>query len=96
MKLNAFSVTNLAVSVGMSVEFAAHVVYAFLRSGSEHETRNDRMVAALREMLQPMLIGACTSIISVICLIFARYPFYRSVIFLPGLNEISLDNTSST
>lgn len=81
VKLNGFSVTNLAIAVGMSVEFTAHMSYAFLRANKFYQSRDDRMVQAMKETLQPMLAGAISSLISVICLAFAKYPFFRQYYF---------------
>jgi hypothetical protein len=82
IKLNGWSVTNLAIAVGISVEFSAYVSYAFLRAHADHEKPNDRMRQALIEMFPPMLNGAIATEISVVVLAFARFPFFRLYYFV--------------
>jgi predicted RND superfamily exporter protein len=81
VKLNAFSLTNLAIAVGMAVEFTAHIAYAFLRAEAPSQDRDARVAYALSEMMQPMVSGAMTTFISVICLAFAKYPFFSLYYF---------------
>lgn len=74
VKLNALSITNLVISIGMAVEFTAHYTRAFFLSTG---TRNERMKKALHEMMQPMINGALSTIIALSVLSLARYPFFR-------------------
>lgn len=74
IKLNAVSVANFCVSIGLAVEFTAHVARAFLLAPG---TRDNRMRIALREMLVPMVNGAFSTILSVIVLVGNKFPFFR-------------------
>jgi len=81
IKLNGFSVTNLAVTVGTAVEFTAYVSNSFLRANAKTSDRNQRMIIAVEEMFPPMWKGAVTTIISLVCLAFAKYPFFSLYYF---------------
>jgi len=81
IKLNGFSVLNLAVAVGMGVELTAHYSYAFLRANAKSDDPDTRMEISLIEMLPPMLAGSMTTFISVICLAFAKYAFFSLYYF---------------
>ncbi|XP_065188097.1 NPC intracellular cholesterol transporter 1-like [Sycon ciliatum] len=74
VKLNAISIANLVVSIGMAVEFTAHYARAFLLAQGN---RNERMKTALHEMLKPMFNGALSTIIALSVLSMARFPFFR-------------------
>jgi predicted RND superfamily exporter protein len=81
-KLNAFSLTNLAMATGMAVEFTAHIAHVFLlKQGARTGTRDERVIESLEEMFPPMLNGALSSFLAVIPLIFARFPFFRTYYF---------------
>lgn len=75
VKLNGVSVANFCVSIGLAVEFTAHVARAFLLAPG---TRNERMVTALREMTIPMFNGALSTILAVVVLTGAKFPFFRT------------------
>ena len=74
VKLNPFSVANLAISIGMSVEFTAHVARSFAVAQGTHD---QRMRTALREMLAPMYHGAVSTILAVAVLAGSAFPFFR-------------------
>lgn len=78
VKINAFSVVNLVMTVGMAVEFTAHISHVFLLAPGH---RNQRMGAALEEMMAPMLSGFLSSFLAVIPLAFAKFPFFRKYYF---------------
>lgn len=78
VKLNAFSMVNLIISIGMAVEFTAHFAHGFL---SITGTRNERMVAALKELMAPMTSGMVSSMLAVVMLATARFPFFRAYYF---------------
>jgi predicted RND superfamily exporter protein len=77
--LNAFSLTNLAMAIGMAVEFTAHVTHVFLVNNVGD--RNRRVQDAVTEMLPPMINGALSSFLAVIVLAFAEFPFFRTYYF---------------
>ncbi|KAI0033352.1 multidrug efflux transporter AcrB transmembrane domain-containing protein [Vararia minispora EC-137] len=62
ISLNALSLVNLVISLGIAVEFCAHVARAFMTSGSgDHPTgqreRDERMWAALADVGPSVLSG---------------------------------------
>lgn len=76
--LNGFSVGNLVMSIGLSVEFCAHVARSFhVADGS----LNDRMEAALVEMFAPVTYGALSSFLPLLPLAFSDVPFFRKYYF---------------
>lgn len=78
VKLNAFSLVNLVMAVGMAVEFTAHIANSFLfHMGS----KNQRMKLALTDLFSPMMNGAASTFLAVIPLAFARYPFFQLYYF---------------
>lgn len=54
IQLNAVSVVNLTMALGIAVEFCAHIVHAFLVSSG---SRAQRMQAALQDMGASVLSG---------------------------------------
>jgi len=82
IKLNGWSVTNLGVCVGMSVQTTAYYSSAFLRANAESDDPKERMKKALVEMFPPLINGAITSFIAVIVLAFAKFPFFRLYFFV--------------
>ena len=62
LKLNAFSVVNLCISVGLAVEFTAHFSRAFLVASGDG---NMRMRAAFAEVGSPMFCGALSTFLSI-------------------------------
>jgi len=78
VKLNAFSVVNLAFSVGIAVEFTSYVTHAFLVAKGN---RNKRMCEAMEEMMAPMFNGAVATFLAVLVLVGAKFPFFRVYYF---------------
>ncbi|KAH9694350.1 SSD domain-containing protein [Citrus sinensis] len=70
IQLNAVSVVNLIMSIGIAVEFCVHLVHAFLVS---HGNRNQRSQKALSTMGASVFSGiTLTKLVGVIVLCFAR------------------------
>ncbi|VFQ72905.1 unnamed protein product [Cuscuta campestris] len=70
IQLNAVSVVNLVMSVGIAVEFCVHITHAFLISSGD---RNQRMKEALTTMGASVFSGiTLTKLVGVIVLCFAR------------------------
>merc|ERR1712146_586756 len=78
LEVNAFSSTNVILSLGMSIEFTSHIAHEFLVE--QGEERADRIVRALRFMGQPMLHGAVSSILAVLFIAGSQTPFLRNFI----------------
>ncbi|KAL6509851.1 hypothetical protein OROGR_022339 [Orobanche gracilis] len=70
IQLNALSVVNLVMSVGISVEFCIHITHAFLVTSGD---RNQRMKGALATMGASVFSGiTLTKLVGVLVLYFSR------------------------
>ncbi|KAF3628716.1 putative serine/threonine-protein kinase Cx32, chloroplastic-like [Capsicum annuum] len=70
IQLNAVSVVNLVMAVGIAVEFCVHITHAFLVSSGD---RNQRMKEALTTMGASVFSGiTLTKLVGVIVLCFSR------------------------
>lgn len=78
VKVNAFSVVNICISVGVAVEFSAYYARTFMVHTGD---RNERMAKALTDMMKPMIDGVLANLLSVVVLAFARFPFFRQYYF---------------
>lgn len=78
VKLNAFSVVNLSMIVGVCVGFTGYVCHSFVIA---HGTRNARMMFAMEEMMAPMVSSAMSTFLAVLVLVGARFPFFRNYYF---------------
>lgn len=79
LKINAFSLVNICISIGMGIEFSAHIVHHFLIT--EGDTKNERVLASLAFMGPPMVHGAVTSLIATLFLAWSDVTFIRSYYF---------------
>ncbi|KAK9135665.1 hypothetical protein Syun_014995 [Stephania yunnanensis] len=103
IQLNAISVVNLVMSIGIAIEFCVHIIYAFLASTGDRESR---MKEALNTVGASVFSGiTLTKLIGVIVLHFARSEvfvvyyfqmylallligFLRGLVFLPVVLSI--------
>ena len=75
IQLNAFSSTNIVLSLGMAIEFTSHIAHQFLiQPGSD---RRERTIEAMRFIGAPMLHGAMSSILAVCFIAGSKTPFLR-------------------
>jgi len=79
LKLNAFSIVNIAIAVGMAIEFTAHIVHQFLCEPGED--RKVRVIKAMAYMGEPMFFGMASSLISCAFLAFSETEFIRQYYF---------------
>ncbi|XP_078391710.1 patched domain-containing protein 3-like [Cetorhinus maximus] len=83
VNLDSISMINLVICIGFSVDFTAHISYAFV--SSDRESANDRCIDALYKLGYPILQGALSTIIGVIALASAASYIFRTffkIIFL--------------
>lgn len=66
ISLDSISMINLVISIGFSVDFSAHISYAFVSSAKPNV--NDKAVEALSHLGYPILQGACSTILGVVVL----------------------------
>jgi predicted RND superfamily exporter protein len=74
--LDSVSMINLILCIGFSVDFCAHIVYAFMTSKSS--TRDDRMVDALHQLGYPIVQGAVSTILGTVPLSFSDTYIFRA------------------
>lgn len=79
ISLNAVSVVNLVMAIGISVEFCVHICHSFL---TIRGSRKERAKQALVEMGSSVLKGiALTKFFGVVVLAFARSQIFRIYYF---------------
>ena len=88
LKLNAFSLVNLCLAVGMTVEFTGHIVREFLVSKPDDDkkdgylaSRDSRVQKALESLGTPVLHGIVTSLITTLFLALSNTAFIRQYYF---------------
>merc|ERR1711997_1125494 len=101
LRVNAIFVLNIIIAIGLTMEFTAHVGRAFVltsaprsKSADSDSTQDSeaqiRMKATLREMFTPVSLGAFTTLLGVIPISFARFPYFRQYYFLLYLIIVAL------
>ena len=87
VNLDSISMINIILCIGFSVDFSAHITYAFMVS--DEETRNGKMIWALKELGWPNVQGAASTILGVFPLAFsASYvfrTFFKTLFLVIGL-----------
>ncbi|XP_051872135.1 patched domain-containing protein 3-like [Pristis pectinata] len=76
VNLDSISMINLVICIGFSVDFTAHISYAFV--SSEKETANERSIDALYRLGYPIIQGALSTIMGVITLSAAASYIFRT------------------
>jgi len=68
------------MGVAFGVEFTAHIMLAFMTSLGSNE---ERIKEAMKHMLPPTMNGACSTIVSVVPLLFGDFEYIRKYMFVP-------------
>ena len=90
IQINAVSVVNLIIAVGLSVEFCVHIVITFMNSEGTSEKRAKR---ALNQMGSSIFIGIIlTKFLGVLVLAFANSTLFKLYYFRMYLFIIILGN----
>ncbi|KAM9022695.1 patched domain-containing protein 3 [Ara ararauna] len=76
VNLDSISMINLVICIGFSVDFSAHVSYAFVVS--RESTANNRAIDALSLLGYPVLQGAVSTILGVVALAAAKTYIFRT------------------
>ncbi|KAK2531248.1 patched domain-containing protein 3 [Columba livia] len=76
INLDSISMINLVICIGFSVDFSAHISYAFVTSGES--SANKRAIEALSLLGYPVLQGAVSTIIGVVVLAAAKTYIFRT------------------
>ncbi|XP_067863267.1 patched domain-containing protein 3-like [Heptranchias perlo] len=76
VNLDSISMINLVICIGFSVDFTAHISYAFV--SSDKESANERTIDALYILGYPILQGALSTILGVLVLAAAASYIFRT------------------
>ncbi|XP_054673761.1 patched domain-containing protein 3 [Grus americana] len=76
VNLDSISMINLVICIGFSVDFSAHISYAFVTSGES--SANKRSIEALSLLGYPVLQGAVSTILGVVVLAAAKTYIFRT------------------
>lgn len=76
VNLDSISMINLVICIGFSVDFSAHISYAFVTSGES--SANKRAIEALSLLGYPVLQGAVSTILGVVVLAAANTYIFRT------------------
>ncbi|XP_072432118.1 patched domain-containing protein 3-like [Chiloscyllium punctatum] len=76
VNLDSISMINLVICIGFSVDFSAHISYAFV--SSDRETANERSIDALYSLGYPIIQGALSTILGVVVLAAAASYIFRT------------------
>ncbi|XP_073437842.1 patched domain-containing protein 3-like [Dendrobates tinctorius] len=83
VNLDSISMINLIICIGFSVDFSAHVTYAYV--SNQKANVNDKMIDALHSLGYPIVQGAVSTILGVVALSAAQCYIFRTffkIIFL--------------
>ncbi|XP_051468076.1 patched domain-containing protein 3 [Apus apus] len=76
VNLDSISMINLVICIGFSVDFSAHISYAFVTS--KEPSANGRAIEALSLLGYPILQGAVSTILGVVVLAAAKVYIFRT------------------
>ncbi|XP_077127944.1 patched domain-containing protein 3-like [Ranitomeya variabilis] len=83
VNLDSISMINLVICIGFSVDFSAHITYAYV--SNQKSNVNDKMIDALHSLGYPIVQGAVSTILGVVALSAAQSYIFRTffkIIFL--------------
>jgi len=78
LKLNGVSVVNVIMGTGISIEFTVHFVRFFMVFLG---TRDERANQSLRLMAFPVFSGGVTTLIGILPMAFAKFPYFKLYFF---------------
>nr|XP_021327233.1 patched domain-containing protein 3 isoform X2 [Danio rerio] len=76
ISLDSVSMINLVICIGFSVDFSAHISYAFV--SSEKSSANEKATDALHKLGYPIIQGAVSTIAGVVVLAAAKSYIFRT------------------
>ncbi|KAK7174086.1 hypothetical protein R3I93_001304 [Phoxinus phoxinus] len=76
VSLDSVSMINLVICIGFSVDFSAHISYAFV--SSEKSSANEKAVDAVTKLGYPIIQGAVSTIAGVVVLAAAKSYIFRT------------------
>ncbi|XP_063062348.1 patched domain-containing protein 3-like [Engraulis encrasicolus] len=76
VNLDSISMINLVICIGFSVDFSAHISYAFV--ASKRRTANEKAIDALQSLGYPVIQGAVSTLAGVVVLSAAESYIFRT------------------
>ncbi|XP_070560503.1 patched domain-containing protein 3-like [Ptychodera flava] len=76
VRLDSISMINIIICIGFSVDFSAHITYAFVIA--PYKSRNKRAIDALYMLGWPILQGALSTILGVVILSISQSYIFRT------------------
>ncbi|XP_016319918.1 patched domain-containing protein 3-like, partial [Sinocyclocheilus anshuiensis] len=76
VSLDSVSMINLVICIGFSVDFSAHISYAFV--SSEKSSANEKATDAIHKLGYPIVQGAVSTIAGVVVLAAAKSDIFRT------------------
>ncbi|XDV21748.1 hypothetical protein PO909_026772 [Leuciscus waleckii] len=76
VSLDSVSMINLVICIGFSVDFSAHISYAFV--SSEKSSANEKAMDAINKLGYPIIQGAVSTIAGVVVLAAAKSYLFRT------------------
>ncbi|XP_052405996.1 patched domain-containing protein 3 [Carassius gibelio] len=76
VSLDSVSMINLVICIGFSVDFSAHISYAFV--SSEKSSANEKVTDAVNKLGYPIIQGAMSTIAGVVVLAAAKSYIFRT------------------
>ncbi|XP_076147273.1 patched domain-containing protein 3-like [Alosa pseudoharengus] len=76
VNLDSISMINLIICIGFSVDFSAHISYAFV--SSEKRTANEQAIDAIYKLGYPIIQGAVSTLVGVVALSAAKSYIFRT------------------
>ncbi|XP_016116345.1 patched domain-containing protein 3-like [Sinocyclocheilus grahami] len=76
VSLDSVSMINLVICIGFSVDFSAHISYAFV--SSEKSSANEKAIDAITKLGYPIVQGAVSTIAGVVVLAAAKSYIFRT------------------
>ncbi|XP_069588545.1 patched domain-containing protein 3 [Ranitomeya imitator] len=83
VNLDSISMINLVICIGFSVDFSAHITYAYV--SNQKANANEKLIDALHSLGYPIVQGAVSTILGVVALSAAQSYIFRTffkIIFL--------------
>jgi predicted RND superfamily exporter protein len=78
LKLNAFSLVNVVVSISLAVEYLVHLTHCFMVATG---TREERVYTALDDIAAATLAGGFTTFLAILPLVFSSIPLFKDYYF---------------
>ncbi|XP_075443767.1 patched domain-containing protein 3-like [Ascaphus truei] len=76
VNLDSISMINLIICIGFSVDFSAHIAYAYV--SNKKPNANERVIDALRSLGYPIFQGALSTILGIVALSVAASYIFRT------------------